>query len=273
MEPSCQSRVQRRRTPGAGEGLILGPDGRACFRPRDQGAPGRRVGGRRTSPGPAGLSRGALARIEQGHGSRVTVATLDRIAAALEPGSSAGSRGMAKALDRLLDAAHAALVERIVRAWSRRGGWSRPRCRSTTSGSRLGRRSRLRSATGVLLVVEAKSVVPDLQAMLADASTGRRDSAPESRSARVDRQVVARPARHRGASNRTAPGGAAFRDVLQRPFRTEDRAVRAWLAAPDPRQPLRGLWFLSSGSRGGRKTSRPASVARRGLSVGRRRVP
>src|SRR6478736_5621198 len=115
MEPSCQSRVQERRTRGEGEVLILDRmDERAVAR----GIKALRIrrGWRQEDLArAAGLSRGALARIEQGHGSRVTVATLDRIAAALDARVICRLAWSGEGLDRLLDAAHAALVERIVR--------------------------------------------------------------------------------------------------------------------------------------------------------------
>ena len=63
----------------------------------------------------ARVSRGVVARIEQGRAGRVTVDTLDKVATAL------GARVMCRlawngeGLDRLLDAEHAAVVETVVR--------------------------------------------------------------------------------------------------------------------------------------------------------------
>ncbi|TMF40241.1 MAG: helix-turn-helix transcriptional regulator [Chloroflexi bacterium] len=84
----------------------------------------------------AGLSRGVIARIEQGHAAAVTVATLDRVARALGARFVCRLTWNGEGLDRLLDADHAAIVEevvRILRAFE--SGWSPPRSLSACSGS------------------------------------------------------------------------------------------------------------------------------------------
>src|SRR5258705_13949528 len=63
----------------------------------------------------ARVSRGVIARIEQGHAARVTVETLDKVAAALGGRVTCRLTWNGEGLDRLLDAEHAAIVEAGVR--------------------------------------------------------------------------------------------------------------------------------------------------------------
>ena len=72
--------------------------------------------------GRSGVSRNAVSRIELGQGDRVTIRTLDAIAAALGARIDVRLSWNGEALDRLLDAAHADLVERIARLLDR-AGW------------------------------------------------------------------------------------------------------------------------------------------------------
>jgi transcriptional regulator with XRE-family HTH domain len=62
----------------------------------------------------ARVSRGVVARIEQGHADRVTIATLDALAAELGARFVARLSWKGEALDRLLDAAHASIVEQVI---------------------------------------------------------------------------------------------------------------------------------------------------------------
>ena len=63
----------------------------------------------------ARVSRGVIARIEQGRAARVTVETLDKVAAALGGRVTCRLTWNGEGLDRLLDAEHAAIVEAVVR--------------------------------------------------------------------------------------------------------------------------------------------------------------
>ncbi|MBF8290321.1 MAG: Helix-turn-helix transcriptional regulator [Chloroflexi bacterium] len=96
----------------------------------------------------AGVSQSAIARVERGGADRVTVRTLDRIAAALGARVAIRLDFNGEALDRLLDADHANLVEKIV-ATLRAAGWT---CATevtfSIAGERLGGRSRLAPGHG-----------------------------------------------------------------------------------------------------------------------------
>jgi len=104
------------------------------------------------------------------------------------------------------------------------------------------------AASGALLIVEVKSVVPDLQAMLMSldrkARLGREIAAGLGWQAGAAGRVLV-IAESRTSRRRVATHEALFAAAL--PARTV--AVRRWLQAPDPTSPIRGLWFLSSGPR------------------------
>ena len=190
-----------------------------------------------------GISRATVARVERGGADRVTVATLVRVAGAL--GASVDVRVLwhGEGLDRLLDAAHADLIEAILRILSE-GGWE---VATEASFNIRGERGIIdvlayHAASGSLLVIEVKSVVPDLQAMLgtldrkvrlAGAIAGERGW----RVSNVSRLIVLpddRTARRR-VDRHAATFGAAL------PARTV--AVRRWIKRPAG--VIAGVLFLS----------------------------
>ena len=200
------------------------------FGPSDCGGDG----GRRTSAEAADVSRGVVARIEQGHADRVTVATLERVAAALDARSSCRLGWNGEGLDRLLDADHAAIVEQVVRDLLRATGWV---VATEVSFNVYGERGSIdvlafHPPTRVVLVVEVKSVVPDIQATLAT----------------LDRKVrlALGIARERGwsggrgvsdswSSATTEPRDAGSRSMPRRSaarFPIEPRVIRRWLHGP-----------------------------------------
>jgi hypothetical protein len=145
-------------------------------------------------------------------------------------------------LDRLLDAAHAAMIETVVRRLQLHGWEVAVEVSFAIRGERgsidvLG----YRSDTSTLLVVEAKSVVPDAQAMLASIDRKARlaiqiGAARGWRAATVGRMLVlpetATSRRRVGALERTF--AAAF------PMR--GWAVERWLKAPSGQ--IAGILFL-----------------------------
>jgi transcriptional regulator with XRE-family HTH domain len=112
-------------------------------------------------------SRSAIGRVERGGADRLTVRALSRIAEGLGARVEVRLLWQAEGLDRLLDARHAALVDQVIELLSGLG-WT---CAAEVSFSIRGERGSIdvlafHPASGSLLVVEVKSVVPDLQAML-----------------------------------------------------------------------------------------------------------
>jgi len=189
------------------------------------------------------VSQSAVSRIETGRGDRLTVRVLAGVVAV--PGARISLRvvGQGEDLDRLLDGDHAAIVERIAQLLRRLGWELVPEATFNVFGDR-GSIDILafHPATGALLVVEVKSVVPDVQATLSG----------------VDRKarIAARVARDRGwrvgSVSRwlVVPGDKTSRRRIERHAETFRAALpgttvemRRWAAAPDG--PVAGIVFVS----------------------------
>ncbi len=117
--------------------------------------------------GVADVSRGVISRIERGRADRVAVHTLIRVAWALDARVDIRLLWQGEGLDRLTDARHAELVERTI-ALLEQAGWE---VAAEVTFDIRGQRGSIdvlarHRATAALLVVEVKSVVPDMQAML-----------------------------------------------------------------------------------------------------------
>jgi transcriptional regulator with XRE-family HTH domain len=191
------------------------------------------------------VSRSVVGRIERGRADRVSVHVLVRVAAALGGTVTVRLLWQGEGLDRLLDGAHADLTERML-SRLRSLGWE---VASEVTFNILGERGTIdilafHPPTGSLLVIEIKSVVPDLQAMLGT----------------LDRKVrlAAAIARERGWLVRSVsrllvlPDDRTARRRVQRHAATFDATlpvrsvnVRRWLAAPAG--PLAGVLFLTNG--------------------------
>jgi transcriptional regulator with XRE-family HTH domain len=191
----------------------------------------------------ARVSRAVIWRIERGHADRVALHTLIRVAAALGARVDVRLLWHGEGLDRLLDARHASLVDRVVELLSS----SRWEVATEVSFSIRGERGSIdifafHPATGSLLVIEVKSVVPDMQAMLVTMDRkGRlaheiaRDRGWKATS--VTRLLVLPD--DRTARRRVDHHAATFRSAL--PARTVD--VKRWIR--EPVGVLHGVLFLS----------------------------
>ena len=196
----------------------------------------------------ARLSRGVIARIEQGHAANVTVETLDRAARPLGARVVCRLSWNGEALDRLLDADHASIVEQVVRTL-RDAGWL---VATEVSFNVYGERGSIdilafHSASRALLVVEVKSVVPDVQATLVTLDRKERLAPEIARERGWDTTVVGKLLvlrDDRTARRRINQHSSIFRTV----FPDRIAPIRAWIRSPDARRPLRGLWFLTSES-------------------------
>ena len=164
--------------------------------------------------GIAGLSRAVISRIERGLIDNLQVRWLDRAAAALGATIEIRLRWHGEQLDRLLDEAHAAIVDRTV-SMLRATGWE---VAVEVSFSIWGERGSIdvlayRPSNRILLAIEVKSVVPDSQATLRDLNRKNRLAA------RVWLPTgVGRSARSRGcwSSATPRPHGAGWRDWRRR---------------------------------------------------------
>ena len=204
----------------------------------------------------SGLSRSLIAAIDRGEIARVTVGALVRAAAALGADVDLRVRWRGEQLDRLIDEAHAALVDATV-ARLRRLGWI---VEVEVSFAIWGKRGSVDVLAfhpdfGALLIVEVKSAVTDTQATLHGLD----------RKARLARDIVKdRPWAIRHVSRLLVVGtSATSRRRIARLAGTYDAAlpargttVRHWLA--DPAGRLAGLLFLSDDSHDGTRRRNPS---------------
>ncbi len=191
----------------------------------------------------AGVSRSAVWRIERGHADRVTVHVLVRVAATLGARIDVRLLWQGEGLDRLLDAGHADLVERMLGLLAS-SDWT---AATEVSFNIRGERGSIdilafHPATGSLLVIEVKSVVPDMQAMLhgIDRKARVADDIALDRDwdATSTTRLLVLPA-DRTARRRVEHHAATFRTAL--PARTTE--VRRWIRRPDGTRD--GVLFLS----------------------------
>ena len=194
-----------------------------------------------------GCSRSLIARIERGEADRVTVRMLTRVTGALDARLTVRVLWRGEELDRLLDAEHARLVE-VATHQLIAAGWQ---VHVEVTFQIRGERGSidilaLEPRHGAVVVIEVKSVVPDVQAMLAA----------------LDRKVRLAPAilRERNlamggpqaiSSILVLPGDRTARRRIERHGATFDRVlpartiqVRRWLA--DPAIPISGILFVSA---------------------------
>lgn len=168
----------------------------------------------------------------------------DTIATALGARLDCHLEWRGEGLDRLLDAAHARLVEAVVR-WLDVVGWESA---VEVSFSIYGERGSidilaLHRPTGSILVIEIKTVVPDIQAMLSALDRKARLAIRIAHdrgwpATRVSRLLVVRE--DRTARRRVQAAEATFRHAFP------DRLVplRAFIRSPEGREPISGLMFL-----------------------------
>jgi transcriptional regulator with XRE-family HTH domain len=200
--------------------------------------------GRRT-----GLSPSAIGRIERGRSDRVTVRTLDRVATELGGRVDVRLLWNGEGLDRLLDQRHASLVDSTLAVLAD-AGWS---AAVEVSFAIRGERGSIdilafHPAGGSLLVIEVKSVVPDLQAMLVSLDRKGRRAREIARERGWQAQTVTRLLvlpDDRTARRRVAALERTFGAAL--PARTAE--VRRWLKAPVGTK--HGILFLTNGPQAG----------------------
>ncbi len=196
-----------------------------------------------------GVPRGVISDVERGRLARASLDDLQRMAMVLGADLDVRVRWRGEQLDRLLDEAHAATVAAAVAMFDRLG-WATA---VEASFSIWGERGSIdilawHESTRSLLVVEVKSVVPDLQAMLYDLDRKAR-LAPEVATARGWRPItrsrlliLAESPTSRGRVRRHQP-------VFDTALPARGRALRTWLRRPTG--PIRGLLFLSNAGYGG----------------------
>ena len=207
----------------------------------------------------ARISPSAVSLVECGHADRLTIATVARIVAALGARLTVRIYWKGEGLDRLRDGRHASIVEAMIRRLQA-DGWD---VRAEVSFSEFGERGSIdilafHPATGALLVIEVKSVVPDLQAMLANLDRKARLARGIAKGLGWEARTVSRLLvlpDDRTTRRRVDTHEATFAVAL--PARTV--AVKRWLAAPD--DALAGILFLSDTNHSRRRRPRVAGLA------------
>jgi transcriptional regulator with XRE-family HTH domain len=214
----------------------------------------------------AATSRGSVQRIEAGLLGGVTLATLERVIAALGARLDVSVRWNGEALDRLLDEAHAQAVEAIVRRL-RSCDWEVAVETSFGIGGKRGSIDvmAIHPSDGSLLVIEVKSVIADSQQTLhgLDRKARLGPAVAEARGWRwrsVSRLLVVQESRTN--RRRVATHAETFGAAL--PVR--NREVVAWLSGRiegGRRRPIAGLLFVDArGRRDGPAGSPPLPDAR-----------
>lgn len=212
----------------------------------------------------AGVSRWAVGEAEAGRGPHLAAADLIRIVTALGGYLSIRILYRGEALDRLRDRRHAGLVDALV-ARLRAEHWE---VVTEVSFSVYGERGSIdilafEPVTGILLIVEVKTVVPDVGGMLATIDRKVRLAPDLARERGWDARSVARLLVLPEASTarrRIADHEATFENA----FPVRNAEVNRWLRAPSGA--MSGLLFLSIDPRdgAGRREKASASPASRG---------
>jgi len=192
----------------------------------------------------AGVSRTQVGRIERGESGTMTVDALARVAGALGARAELRLLWHGEGLDRLLDEAHARLVEWVVRRLQALG-WV---VGVEVSFSQNGERGSIdvlafHPERRALLVIEVKSVTPDMQAMLGGLDRKARVGPAIARERGWDPVTVARAlvvGDTRTNRRRLEAHDATIRAVL--PAGT--REITRWVTDPVGPAPA-GVWFVS----------------------------
>ena len=193
----------------------------------------------------SGVSQSLIARIELGGAGRLTVRRLESIVEELGARITVRIDWNGEMADRLLDADHAAIVE-IITALLRAAGWEAVPEVTFAVGGERGSIDVLawHEGSGTLLVIEVKSVVPDVQSMLAahDRKVRLADGIARQRGwrpGRIGSLLVIRDGStaRRRVDQHAATFNARFPDRASEVRRFIDRPAEATHA-------LRGLWFL-----------------------------
>jgi hypothetical protein len=189
------------------------------------------------------VSRELVSRLERGQLRGVTIESLDRIAMALGASVQVQLRWRGEGLDRLMDAAHAAMQDATASLLTELG-WS---VRVEVSFNHYGDRGRVdilafHVATRLLLIVELKSALSDLQETLGRLNVKVRLGRALARDLGWTDVGGVVPALVIGDPRRSRQTVAAHPALFDR-FELRGRAALAWLRRPRSPHPSGVLWF------------------------------
>ena len=215
-----------------------------------KGWPQRVLGGR------AGVSRQLVSRVERGDVSGITLGSIDSIASALGASVHLQVRWQGEQLDRLIDAAHAAIQQFVAESLTSLG-WV---VRVEVSFNHYGDRGRVdilafHRLLRILLVVEIKSGLGDLQETLGRLDVKVRLGPIIARDCGWIDVMAVVPTLVIGDSRlgrRTISSHAA---LFER-YGLRGRAAWAWLRRPTSSTPSGLLWFANG------PNSHQASISR-----------
>jgi len=199
----------------------------------------------------AGVSQTVVSTVENGDLERVSLRSIRTVAAALGISLPFAPRWRGSDLAKLLDEKHAAIVDDVVRRIAALGWVVQPEHTFNVRGER-GSIDVLawQPACRAVLVIEIKTVVVDLQDLLASLDRKRRLAGPISRElgwspVRVGTLLVMpEEAQARHAVDR-------FRSVFDVAYPDRGRRVQHWLRGPD--RDMRGVLFLLNFGHNGTK--------------------
>lgn len=193
----------------------------------------------------AGVGRQAVSRLERGNAASLRLDTIQAIFGALGARLELRPQWHGPELNRLLDAAHAALATAVKRRLER-WHWL---VRVEVSFNHYGERGRIdllafHPATGTLLVIELKTELVDVQDLLGSldvkARVGRRLAME-----RFDWEVRAVVPAIVFVNDRTIRRRLARVEPLFDRFSLRGRACVSWLRRPASPAPPGGLWFVT----------------------------
>ncbi len=209
--------------------------------------------------GRIGVSQSVISKLERGRLEHIGLATLRRLAVELDVSIAVTANWRGGQGDRLLDRAHAAIVDRVIDTLQGVGWEVHPEFTFKHFGDR-GSVDILAWHPGerILLIIEVKATLTDLQDLLAALSRKLR-VVPD-----LARKQLGWDADH-VARIIILAGTAANRSIVARhvaifsaSFPARSREVRSWLRRP--LGPIAGVWFVST------------SLLGSGMSVARARI-
>lgn len=217
----------------------------------------------------ADVSRQLVSEVERGHLEHVTTAALRRIVSALGARLTLRIDTSGRDLDRLLSARHGLMHEEFARRYGRLPGWQWV---PESSFSFYGERGVIdvlgwHAATGMVLIVELKTAIVDVNDLMASMDRRRRLGSSIARERGWAARFISSwvliadsPAAHRRLAEHTT--------VLRTAFPSDGRRMRAWLR--NPTKPVAALGFLSNAGVGGAGGKfRPIRAVRRPVPAGR----
>lgn len=211
----------------------------------------------------SGVSRAFVSLVERGHLDRVSLATLRRVSAVLDIRVDVVARWRGGELDRLVNAGHSALHESVARHFAGLDGWQ---VAPEVSFAIFGERGVIdilawHAPSCCLLVIELKTVIVDVQAMVGGVDRKHRLARTIAR----ERGWLARDVScwvivaHDRTNQRRIE---ARREMLRAAFPQDGRVMRGWLRVPSGSVSALSMWTDVSGSSAGPARRQPIRVGR-----------